>query len=372
MASDARPIQAGEGAIGVSGAVPEVSAWRASLTRILVCVAREALQGEELDALLKGICDCLVAELPVPIASVILLDETGDRFIHWVCAGELMLDETPIASGWPVTRGAAGRCARLGVPQLIRDVATDPDYLVGNPEVRSEYLVPIRHGKRLHGVLNIESRDPRFFDADTCAVFDAVADLVAASIHFARVAEDLQLANRKLEQLSMIDGLTGIANRRRFDAHLQTLWARSAGEGRPLALLIVDADHFKALNDSLGHLQGDECLRELARICDAHAHRPDDLAARFGGEELVLLLPERTPQEAAASAESLRAAVAARGLPHPASPAADHVTVSVGGAVLHPRVGDRAEDLFATADRALYGAKAQGRNRVVMLGDAGG
>ena len=90
----------------------------------------------------------------------------------------------------------------------------DPDYVAGNDGVCSEYLVPIRHGARLHGVLNIESTRRDFFDAEALAVFDAVADLVAAAIHFARIADELQQANRKLERLSMIDGLTGIANRR--------------------------------------------------------------------------------------------------------------------------------------------------------------
>ena len=267
-----------------------------------------------------------------------------------------------------MTRGAAGRCARLGTAQLITDVDADPDYVAGNVHVRSEYLVPIRHGQRLHGVLNIESTRSDFFDEEARAVFDAVADLVAGAIHFARMADDLQQANRKLEQLSMIDGLTGIANRRRFDQQLCVDWRRMAAEGRPLALLMVDADAFKPLNDAAGHLYGDECLRELARICNGFADGDNDLVGRFGCEELVLLLPGRDLAAATAIAEALRIAVEAQAMPHPASPVSAHVTVSVGVAVAVPAAARPPERLIAAADRAMYAAKLQGRNRVCVAG----
>jgi diguanylate cyclase (GGDEF)-like protein len=256
---------------------------------------------------------------------------------------------------------------RLGVPQLIADVTSDPDYIPGNAWARAEYLVPIRHGTRLHGVLNLESARTDFFDHEALAVFNAVADLVAGAIHFARVADELQAANRKLEQLSMIDGLTGIANRRRFDQQLQADWARLARERRPLALLIADADAFKPLNDACGHLYGDECLRELARICGTFASAPGQLVARFGGEEIVLLLPGCDLEAALATAEAMRAAVQAAALPHPDSPAAAHVTISVGVAAVLPEASGAPELLIANADRALYDAKAQGRNRVAAM-----
>jgi diguanylate cyclase (GGDEF)-like protein len=344
----------------------DVPARRATLTRILVRISRDALQGASLDSLLKGICECLVAELPVAIASVILLDEANQSFVHEVYHGEWTQSPLAVAGNWPVSRGAAGRCARLGTAQLIADVEQDPDYVAGNALVRSEYLVPIRHGRRMHGVLNIESSRTDFFDTEACAVFDAVADLVAGAIHFARMADELQKANRKLEQLSMIDGLTGIANRRRFDQQMCMEWRRMAAEQRPLALLMVDADAFKPLNDVRGHLYGDECLRELARICGGFAEGEDDLVARFGGEELVLLLPGRDTDAAMAIAEALRVAVEAQALPHPASPVSAHVTVSVGVATTIPEVSRPPERLIASADRAMYAAKRQGRNRVCV------
>ena len=305
--------------------------------------------------------------MPVAIASIVLLNEACTHFVHEVWAGELTLNVLQPADDWPVSKGAAGRCVRTGMAQLIADVDLDPDYLAGNSEVRSEYLVPIRHRGRLHGVLNIESTRTDFFTAEACEVFDDIAAQVAGTIHLARVVRELELANRKLQALSMQDGLTGIANRRQFDIALQRIWARLAGCSMPLALLMVDADCFKALNDSAGHLHGDECLRALARVCTAHAAGEDDLVARFGGEEFVLLLPGRDLEAAEGIAEAVRAAVEREAMAHPASPIATHVTVSVGASATWPSEGGSPEQLLAHADRAMYAAKARGRNCVVAM-----
>ena len=209
---------------GVAWVDRDVPGRRSMLTEILAQVSREALQGEGLEAVLQRIVDCLVRRLPVAIASIILLDDTGGFFAQEVSAGELYLMQ-PTAAPWPISMGAAGRCARTGQAQLIADVGRDPDYVAGNIAVRSEYLVPIRHRTRLLGVLNIESTRADFFAAETCAVFDAVADQIGGAIHLARLAGELELANRKLQQLSMSDGLTGIANRRCFDQRLAADWA---------------------------------------------------------------------------------------------------------------------------------------------------
>jgi diguanylate cyclase (GGDEF)-like protein len=342
----------------------DAPARQATLTHILIRISREALQGSSLDSLMQGICDCLVTELPVEIVSVLLLDDDNKEFVHEVYSGEFTQSPLAVNGRWPITVGAAGRCVQLGRPHLIRDITNDPDYVPGNATARSEYLVPIRHGRRLHGVLNLESSRTDFFGPEACAVFNAVADLVAGAIHFARMADELTAANRKLQRLSMYDGLTSIANRRQFDAHLADTWARQSRDGAPLALLLADADFFKALNDSAGHLRGDECLRRLARICERFAVEEDDLVARYGGEEFVMLLPGRTLDEAVAQAEALRRAVAEEALAHPASPLAPHVTISVGVAALVPSADASPEQLVAAADRAMYEAKSGGRNRV--------
>jgi diguanylate cyclase (GGDEF)-like protein len=349
---------------GQSWAAQDANARQATLTRIFVRISREALQGEGLQAILQGICTCIVAELPVAIASVILLNEENTQFIKEVYAGELTVSPLAAAGEWPVSLGGAGRCARIGQSQLIVDVDVDPDYFAGNSHARSEYLVPIRHGQRLHGVLNIESTRIDFFDAESCAVFDAVSHLVAGAIHFARMADELRLANRKLERMSMSDGLTGIANRRCFDERLNSDWRRLALSGEPLALLLADADAFKPLNDASGHLYGDECLRRLARVCEGFIESEHDLVARFGGEELMLLLPGRSLVEAQEIAQRVCAAVEAAAMPHPDSPVSRHVTISIGVSQMVPDATQPPETLVAMADRALYSAKLQGRNRV--------
>jgi len=349
---------------GVAWVDRDASGRGAMLAEILAQVSREALQGENFEAVLQCIVDCLVRRLPVAIASIILLDDAGLQFVQEVWAGALNLQQ-PSPASWPITVGAAGRCVRTGLAQLIVDVDHDPDYVPGNLEVRSEYLVPIRHRSRLHGVLNIESTHADFFAPETCAVFDAVADQIAGAIHLTRVLGELEIANRKLQQLSMSDGLTGIANRRCFDQRLASDWALLAREGRPLALVMVDADCFKALNDARGHLYGDECLRELARICTAFAERECDLAARFGGEELVLLLPGCDLIDAQRIGESLRVHVEAAAMFHPDSLVAGHVTISVGVSAIQPGPLHAPDELIAAADRALYAAKAAGRNCVV-------
>ena len=345
----------------------DAPARQATLTRILIRISREALQGASLDSMMQGICDCLVAELPVAIVSVLLLDDDNSQFVHEVYSGEFTQSPLAATGHWPITVGAAGRCVKLGRPHLIRDIAIDPDYVPGNATARSEYLVPIRHGRRLHGVLNLESARTDFFGPEACAVFDAVADLVAGAIHFARMADELTEANRKLERLSMRDALTGIANRRQFDARLAQTWERLAREGVPLALLLTDVDYFKALNDSAGHLRGDECLRRLARICERFAQDEHELVARYGGEEFVLLLPGLTLEAAIAQGEALRRAVAEEELAHPASPLAPHVTISVGVAALVPSADALPEQLVAAADRAMYDAKTGGRNQVAWF-----
>jgi diguanylate cyclase (GGDEF)-like protein len=333
-------------------------------TEILARISREALQGEGLDAVLQRIVDCLVQGVPVALASIVLLSDDGSTFVKEVWAGELELDQPQLESYWPVTVGAAGRCARTGVAQLITDVDTDPDYVPGNLAVRAEYLVPIRHRARLHGVLNIESTRADFFGADACAVFDAIADQVAGAIHLARIAGELEAANRKLEQLSMSDGLTGIANRRCFDQRLGEEWRRAVREGLSLALLLVDADNFKALNDALGHVHGDECLRTLARLCCDAIDGERDLVARYGGEELVVLLPGRDLRSARRIAERLRQRIELAALPHPDSAVAQCVTASIGVAALVPAQLRAPEQLILAADHALYAAKARGKNRV--------
>ena len=175
---------------------------------------------------------------------------------------------------------------------------------------------------------------------------------------------ELQRANEHLQRLSFDDALTGLPNRRRLDEVLQTEWRRAARLAQPLAVVVADVDAFKAYNDHFGHLAADEVLVEVAAVIRHTAHRAGDFAARFGGEEFVVLIPGADAAAARAFAERLRAAVQARAIAHPASPVAPVLTVSLGVASRVPTPGDAAQSLFADADAALYRAKQDGRNRV--------
>lgn len=175
---------------------------------------------------------------------------------------------------------------------------------------------------------------------------------------------DLAEANLRLERLSALDGLTGVANRRRFDDVLSVEWRRGCRSGEPLSLILMDLDFFKPFNDTNGHLAGDEALRQVAGYLSGTLGRAGDLVARFGGEEFVALLPGVASAEAAALAERLRAGVFALSLPHNASAVANVVTLSAGVATVVPQESEPPQTLVATADAALYKAKRDGRNVV--------
>jgi diguanylate cyclase (GGDEF)-like protein len=177
----------------------------------------------------------------------------------------------------------------------------------------------------------------------------------------------LRTANRHLEELASIDALTGLANRRGFDARLAAEWQRAGKLGRPITLLMIDVDHFKLFNDRYGHVEGDVCLRRVAKLLDEAREGPDDLPARYGGEEFALLLPGADIDKALTIAEHLRRAVEGLCVAHAASPSGQ-VTVSVGVASLVPRIGESAERLIEAADIGLYAAKRRGRNAVVAHG----
>lgn len=180
------------------------------------------------------------------------------------------------------------------------------------------------------------------------------------------VTRELADINAKLREQSAQDGLTGIPNRRAFDAAFEQEWHRAVRGGTPLALILGDVDHFKRYNDTYGHQRGDECLRAVAAALREAARRKVDLVARYGGEEFALLLPETTAVSALLVAGRALEAVRALRLPHETSSTSDHVTMSLGVCAVAPQVGQRPEALVQAADRALYDAKSRGRNQAVL------
>jgi diguanylate cyclase (GGDEF)-like protein len=178
------------------------------------------------------------------------------------------------------------------------------------------------------------------------------------------VTRRLKEANRALEDLSNLDSLTGVANRRFFDTRFAHEWMRALREGAPLALIMLDIDHFKLYNDCYGHPQGDVCLRQVVGALRKTLKRPADLLARYGGEEFIILLPQTHRDGVRAVAEELRAAVEALHIPHVASPHSQQVTISLGAASVIPDRYTARESLLQAVDAALYSAKHEGRNRV--------
>jgi diguanylate cyclase (GGDEF)-like protein len=190
-------------------------------------------------------------------------------------------------------------------------------------------------------------------------------DLEQKNQQLAKAYAQVERSNQILEGLSYLDPLTGIANRRQFEEIVERELKRAVREQQPLGVAMIDIDHFKMLNDTYGHGAGDDCLRSVAKTMTAELHRPGDIVARYGGEEFVLILPKSDREGAAAAAETLRAAIEARGIPNEGAPRSV-VTVSVGVAAMIPPPDMTSADLVARADAALYASKRDGRNRVTV------
>jgi diguanylate cyclase (GGDEF)-like protein len=215
-----------------------------------------------------------------------------------------------------------------------------------------------------------ESGDVRVMVLQLFLVLSLSMTLPAGVARVRRLTIEAQLrrAWQKMEALASLDGLTGVANRRRFDAAAALEWERARREHAPVTLLMIDVDHFKAFNDRYGHLAGDACLRSLAQAIAEIPGRPGDLVARYGGEEFAVLLPGTDSAGAWNVAEAVRRTVYALAVPHSVNKE-QRVTVSVGVASMVPDGESNPADLIAASDRALYAAKHNGRNRVQAAQD---
>jgi diguanylate cyclase (GGDEF)-like protein len=206
-----------------------------------------------------------------------------------------------------------------------------------------------------------------------------VTDFITKPIHWAilkqrvrlllnqtKLYQRLEAANEQLQRLAAIDPLTQLANRRVFDLVLERQWRLMLRHKTPLSLIFVDIDYFKNYNDFYGHQAGDHCLFEVARAIASQIKRPTDLVARYGGEEMIVVLPETAYRGAKLIANRIQNAVRSLQIPHLNSATKPFVTVSLGVAVMaEPNLGLNHANLLAIADQALYEAKAQGRNCIV-------
>jgi two-component system chemotaxis family response regulator WspR len=261
----------------------------------------------------------------------------------------------PDVDGMTLVRFYRANHATKDIPVIVLSSKEDPtikrdafgygasDYLVKLPD-QIELIARIRaHAKNY--ILQTE-RDAAFF---------ALREM----------KKQLEASNRKLQQLSMLDGLTGIANRRHFDNTMESALSNATNKQSPLSLILIDIDYFKRFNDSYGHQGGDDCLIKVATTLSRACNHADDLAARYGGEEFVILLPDTNEDQAYAVAERLRKAIQDMNIEHKASDVARYVTLSMGISTVQPGENIKAQQLIEQADKALYKAKESGRNKSV-------
>jgi two-component system cell cycle response regulator len=252
-------------------------------------------------------------------------------------------------------------------PACERYLGYTPEQLVGL--ALSDLLAPADDGSACDATVVQGTREVRIRhrDGKLRAMDLSMTPMHAADGLFVGLLHDItrhKQSEDALQRAAMLDPLTQIANRRHFDAFLDQEWQRATRNAQPLSLLVLDVDHFKQYNDTLGHAAGDSCLHKVAQVLARHAQRPTDLAARYGGEEFVLLFADTDLAAATHQAEAIRAAVEALELPNPGSPGSAWLTVSIGVAAVVPTQFEEIEQLFVCADRAMYAAKAAGRNRV--------
>jgi diguanylate cyclase (GGDEF)-like protein len=286
--------------------------------------------------------------------SISLFDTDGDMIVRWP------FDETLLGQ-------------KLADPQLLKDIDQAPDGHVtvtaySNGVQRLNDYRRIGHLPLIQKVgISIRDTSTMFWVTSVISVLCFIVLCLAVFVLTSQLECELrrrQIAETALEELAATDELTGLANRRKFDDLLAFEWRRAERENTPFSLLMLDADLFKAYNDTYGHQAGDMALRGIADCIRAAIKRPADLAARYGGEEFAVLLPSTDRQGALQIAEAIRAAVFAMALKHEKS-LYGVVTVSVGLACMYPRQTGDAAKLLRAADDALYLAKASGRNRVV-------
>jgi two-component system chemotaxis family response regulator WspR len=278
--------------------------------------------------------------------------KVADRIRATVILQDLVM---PGIDGLSLVQHYRANSATKDIPIIVLSTKEDPtvkseafargasDYLVKLPD-SIELIARIRHHSKSY--INQVQRDEAYR-----ALHESQRKLLEINI--------------ELERLTNVDGLTGLSNRRYYNEHLATQWKLAIREQNPLSVLMIDVDDFKRYNDTYGHLKGDEVLKGIAEAMQKSFRRPTDLAARFGGEEFVAVLPGTPLAALQTLGETLLRNVADLKIPHRAATVGGQVTVSVGGASVVPQREDSFLQLIETADQALYEAKRAGKNRVV-------
>ena len=305
----------------------------------------------DLNQILNNVIQLLRDSFGYTYIGVYLLD--GD-VLH--LGAQLGYPEDMLIPEIPITAGVVGRTARLKQTQFLWDVTTDPDFLRGAYQVKSEIAVPMLKDDHVLGVLNVEAENSALLDEYDVNLLNALAGSIAVAIDNARLHAEVKL-------MAMTDVVSGLANRRAFDEFLEAEMIRASRYNHPVSLIILDLDSFKEYNDKWGHPAGDVRLREIADLLRANVREPD-LAARYGGEEFAVILPNTSKSGAVRLAERLRRAAEASAPSRngSASPISGY-TISLGVAT-YPDDAASTDELLHAADSAELTAKRLGKNRV--------
>jgi len=235
-------------------------------------------------------------------------------------------------------------------------------------QIRANLVVPILQKERLWGLLIAhQCSNTRLWQASEINLFNQLATQAAIAIQQSELYHQLQQANQELQRLACSDGLTQVANRRCFDETFNAQWQWSLQQQTSLSLILCDVDYFKLYNDTLGHLAGDNALRQISQAISLAVQHTSNLVARYGGEEFAVILPNTDIEQAIAIATHIQNHVSALKLPHPNSLASEFITLSLGLTSIIPDEHLSYTALIAAADQGLYQAKAQGRNCVVSV-----
>ena len=323
---------------------------RARHLEVINAIARETTAVLDQEQLLIKVCTVIQETFQVGHVSVLLREDEGmllrashGRFTPRAGAG----------GRFPATAGLWGKVLASSQSLIEDDVRACPEYVGFYQETKSRMCIPLVSFGQTLGVLMLESEQVGNFEEADVASMEAVADICATAIQNAHYVE-------RVKQLAYLDGLTGIFNRRYFELRVVEEIDRARRFNSGMAVLMVDIDQFKRLNDEFGHLLGDEVLRQVSSIFHGQL-RKIDVVCRYGGEEFAILLSQTNPQHSLQVAEKLRRLVENWQFPGVARP----VTISAGVGT-YPDHGTTRDELVKSADAGLYAAKQGGRNRVLL------
>jgi len=336
------------------------------------------------DEILQFVFDSFRPTIPYDRIGFAVISEDGTRVrTAWAQSDAENLEIIP-GFELPLKKTSLRRVLQSKKPRILNDL---PTYLREHPlsegtrrivveGIRSSLTCPLKTTEKAIGFLFFSSREKDTYRDAHVRFFSQIAAQLSLAIQKSRLYEDLletrnrlEEANRALESLASRDDLTGLVNRRVLDERLREEWRRSIRSGLPLSLMMIDIDYFKLFNDSLGHLEGDRCLRRVAEELQLSFQRADECVGRYGGEEFMVIFPNTASEEVQLHTQRFVRNLKTLKIQHPDSPVNRYVTVSIGIATVIPGAHGGPDTLVDQADRALYLAKGEGRNCVRIAGN---